>query len=808
MAATAGWPTASARRANALVIGRWCGVAVITVPLSYQLATKPSMLAVAALAFVVVVAAANLYQRRLLVAFHASANDASRAGVRTTANLERRIRRTGRVLLVLDSALIILAALSLAHEPSGGYWALLGWLPVEGAIAEGTVTAALSGALAVLGVVAFDAAAQPNGIPSLAPNDGLLVRVVDLIGITAAMIGLERSLARGERAMMERAQKLSGLVEREREARTDVEALSTIVLAGVANQGDLDGTVHSMTRAVASHLDYERMAVFLLDEDRLRCHSWFGDWPDAPSFSLPLGPGSIVGRVAATGVAVLVDEPARHPDYFAAAPDTKSEMCVPLRFGDTILGAVNVESPRPDAYHPDDLERLQRLADHMAVVVDNARLLDAQRALVERESAAKQEIEAVSRAVVAGVKVGSYQAALDHMLAEVAEVLRYEALCFAAPDGNGRLRIRGAAGFPAEVVERQPLVGEAGITGRVFASERPMRSGKAEHGSVWLTRDGRVGNASELAVPVRLEGKMLGVLTARSSKQDAFNEDDMTRLSRIADQLAMVIERARLAEGEAETNARLRQLDQMRDDFVAMTTHELRTPLTVIRGFTATLLRPGVSLDPDEQRHFVQVIDRQTARLARLVEDLLLVSRMQAGMLDVSLAVHDPVELLADYAEEWPKDPAPVFTEIGHDLPNIRTDPDRLAQVMRNLVDNAQRYGGGSPIRVTARRAVGELVIEVKDQGPGIAPEELPYVFERFRQAGTSSAHRAGMGLGLYITKALVNALGGRIEVESSPGRGTTFRVRLPGERARSLPSRSNIVGNVAPFIRRQAPGG
>ncbi len=802
MGATAGWPTASTRRANALVIGRWCGVAVITVPLVYQLFTDPSMRLMGALAAAAAVAAVNFYQRRLLVALSVSSLDASRAAARTTTSLGRRIRRVGRVLLLLDSALIILTALVLADDPSGGFWALLGWLPVEGAIAEGTATAALSGALAVIGVIAYDAV-ERNGMPSLAPSGGLLVRVVDLIGITAAMIGLERSLAKGERAMTERAHKLSGLVDRERAARTEVEALSTIVLAGVANQGDLDGTVQSMSRAVASHLDYERMAVFLLDGERLRCHSWFGDWPDAPSFSLPLGPGSIVGRVAATGVGVLVDEPARHPDYFAAAPDTKSEMSVPLRFGDSILGVVNVESPRTDAYTTDDLERLQRLADHMAVVVDNARLLDAQRALVERESAAKQEIEAVSRAVVAGVKVGTYQAALDHMLAEVAEVLGYEALCFAAPDGNGRLRIRGAAGFPVEVVERQPLVGEAGITGRVFASERPMRSGKAETGSVWLTRDGRVGTASELAVPVRLEGKMLGVLTARSSRQEAFNEEHMARLSRIADQLAMVIERARLAEGEAETNARLRQLDQMRDDFVAMTTHELRTPLTVIRGFTATLLRPGVSLDPDEQRHFVQVIDRQTARLARLVEDLLLVSRMQAGMLDVSLAVHDPVGLLTDYSDEWPKDPARVVLEIGHDLPNIRTDPDRLAQVMRNLVDNAQRYGGGSPIRVTARRAVGELVIEVKDQGPGIAPEELPYVFERFRQAGSSSAHRAGMGLGLYITKALVNALGGRIEVESSSGRGTTFRVRVPAERARSLPSRSNI----APFIRRQAPG-
>jgi signal transduction histidine kinase len=804
MSATAGWPTASARRANALVIGRWWGVSAIVLALAWQLLTKPNTAAMLALIPAALVAGANFLQRRFLVALQQNAEDNTRSAQLAWTRQARRIRALGRVLLALDTALVVLAALALVEEPSGGFWALLGWLPVEGALTEGTVTAVIAGAASVAAVIVYDAF-EHHSMPSFAPGSGLLVRVIDLAGVTAVMIGLERTLSKGERIMTERHDELTGVVDRERAARAELEAFSTIVLAGVANRGDLEGALQSMTAAVASHLAYERMAVFVIEGGRRRLYSWFGDWPGSPSFSLPVGPGSIVGRVAKSGSPVLVEDPNETPDYFATAPDTRSEICVPIRFGDRVLGVVNVESPRLKAYTEADLEQLQRLADQMAVVVDNARLFDAQRETAQRESAARREIEAVSRAVMASVKGGSYQAALDRMLAEVAGVLGYQALCFAAPDGNGRLRIRGAAGFPREVVHRQPLVGEAGITGRVFASERAMRSSRSEAGSGWLTRE--EVSTSELAVPVRLEGKVLGVLTARSSERDAFAEEDMPRLSRIADQLAVVIERARLAEGEAETTARLKLLDQMRDDFVAMTTHELRTPLTVIRGFTATLLRPGAELEADEQRHFVQVIDRQTARLARLVEDLLLVSRMQAGMLEVSLGIHDPVELLTDYNEEWPKEPAPVFLEIGRDLPNVRTDPDRLAQVMRNLVDNAQRYGGGSPIRVSARRAMRELVIEVKDQGPGIDEAELPYVFERFRQAGSSSAHRAGMGLGLYITKQLVTALGGNIEVESSQGRGTTFRVRLPGERARSLPSRSP-ASNVSQFLRRQAPGG
>jgi signal transduction histidine kinase len=805
MSAMAGWPTASARRANALVIGRWWGVAAVSIALTWELLTQSNMRAVLALGPAALVAGANFLQRRFLVQLQEKAEEHTRSAQRAWVTLALRIRMLGRVLLALDTALVVLAALALVNERSGGFWALLGWLPVEGALTEGTVTAVIAGTASVAGVIAYDAV-ERGGMPSFAPGSGLLVRVIDLVGVTAVMIGLERTLARGERVMTERNDELTSVVDRERAARTELQAFSTIVLAGVANRGDLEGALQSMTAAVASHLAYERMAVFVIENGRLRLYSWFGDWPGSPSGSLPIGPGSIVGLVANSGNPILVDDPTSTPDYFATAPDTKSEICVPIRFGDRVLGVVNVESPRPEAYSQSDLEQLQRLADQMAVVVDNARLFDAQRETAQRETAARREIEAVSRAVVASVKVGSYQSALDRMLGEVADVLSYQALCFAAPDGNGRLRIRGAAGFPREVVKRQPLVGEAGITGRVFASERAMRSSKSESGSRWLTHDEEAGT-SELAVPVRLEGRVLGVLTARSSERDAFDEEDVPRLSRIADQLAVVIERARLAQGEAETTARLKLLDQMRDDFVAMTTHELRTPLTVIRGFTATLLRPGPSLESDEQRHFVQVIDRQTARLARLVEDLLLVSRMQAGMLEVSLAVHDPVELLTDYNEEWPKEPAPVFLDMGRDLPKIRTDPDRLAQVMRNLVDNAQRYGAGSPIRVSARRAMRELVIEVKDQGPGIDAAELPYVFERFRQAGSSSAHRAGMGLGLYITKQLVTALGGNIEVESSQGRGTTFRVRLPGERARSATSRSSTL-NVSSLVRRQAPGG
>jgi signal transduction histidine kinase len=222
-------------------------------------------------------------------------------------------------------------------------------------------------------------------------------------------------------------------------------------------------------------------------------------------------------------------------------------------------------------------------------------------------------------------------------------------------------------------------------------------------------------------------------------------------------------------------------LHRLTDEFVAMTSHELRGPLTVIRGFARTLLLRDLELDASERHRLVAIVDRQAERLTRLVEDLLTVSRLDAGRFDLRTAEHDPARLLSEYAEEWAGGPTPVALELAGDLPLVRTDPDRLAQVVRNLVDNAVRHGRGSPVCVVGRADGGDLVVEVRDQGPGIPAADLPHVFEPFRQAGPPTADRVGAGLGLHVTRQLLAAMGGTVEVQSRAGEGATFTVRLPG---------------------------
>jgi PAS domain S-box-containing protein len=233
-------------------------------------------------------------------------------------------------------------------------------------------------------------------------------------------------------------------------------------------------------------------------------------------------------------------------------------------------------------------------------------------------------------------------------------------------------------------------------------------------------------------------------------------------------------------------NERLRKLDRMKDEFIALVSHELRTPLTSIRGYLELLVDDPETLAlPDLQRDWLQVIDRNAERLLRLVEDLLLTAQANAGAL--ALDKHDLD--LAAVVEQAVQAGAPVAAARGISLtssvdtaPFVNGDRMRIGQIIDNLVSNALKFtpeGGRVEVRASARRGIAR--IEVCDTGMGIPEGEQEQLFERFfRTARAQDEAIPGVGLGLSITKAIVEAHGGRISVRSVEGRGTTFRVDLP----------------------------
>jgi two-component system sensor histidine kinase ResE len=235
------------------------------------------------------------------------------------------------------------------------------------------------------------------------------------------------------------------------------------------------------------------------------------------------------------------------------------------------------------------------------------------------------------------------------------------------------------------------------------------------------------------------------------------------------------------------------RVDKMRKDFVANVSHEIRTPLSMVQGYSEALL-DEIAASPEERRELVQVIHDESLRMGRLVKDLLDLARMEAGYLEMTFQSLDVNALMSRVFRKFAvlaKDAGIRLSkpEADSSLVLEKGDPDRLEQVMTNLLDNAIRHtSAGAAIRMGARRVHGPrgdvLELTVEDEGQGIPPEDLPYIFERFYKADKARKREikgaGGTGLGLAIAKNLVEAHGGKIRAESEPGHGTVFTITLP----------------------------
>jgi signal transduction histidine kinase len=229
------------------------------------------------------------------------------------------------------------------------------------------------------------------------------------------------------------------------------------------------------------------------------------------------------------------------------------------------------------------------------------------------------------------------------------------------------------------------------------------------------------------------------------------------------------------------------KLSRLKTDFVANISHELRTPLTSVRLFAETL-RDGRADSPEEVRECVELLSSEAERLSKLVEKLLSWSRLESGQGTLQKEPTQVPALLEEIAGAYRAQqlPASYETELEAGLPTLDVDRDAIAQVVLNLLHNAVKYTGDvKRIRLRARRSGKSVAIEVEDNGPGVRPQDRKRIFDRFyRGDDLLSRQTEGTGLGLAICKKIVEAHGGRIELDSRMGEGSTFRILLPAGEA------------------------
>jgi PAS domain S-box-containing protein len=505
----------------------------------------------------------------------------------------------------------------------------------------------------------------------------------------------------------------------------------------LASSLDLDEVLHLIVELAAGLLDAEVCTIRLLDERTrelpLRVARGISD--KLAQRVVPRVGQGLIGLVAAQGVSLHI--PDLQNDPRTAYPDVMAEeglhayLGVPLLLHDKVVGVLSLSHKHPSPFTSLEVELLSSFAHQASMAIERAELF----ATVLQE---KKESEAIIRNTADGIAIIDHQRRVVDFNPALQQLIgwpREEALGVSCSEffhgrnaGKDSICEKGCP-FSLTASQDDSLLVEHPIT----------------------TRDGRQLDVQVSYGPIR---------------------DEAGEVSRV---IAVV-----------RDISRQKALERLRSEFVSTVSHEFRTPLALIKGYIATLLRQDLALGDETRKRFLRNTDEAADRLSRLIDELLSVSRIEAGRLELELQPLDLRELVAGVLERLRLEAS--HCQLVAQLPPqelvVQADSDKVERVLLNLLTNAIKFspeGGTVTVEVQWAKAPPGVLISVTDQGSGIPPEHLDRVFDKFYRAGDDLVKKTkGVGLGLYICKSIVEHHGGRIWVESTPGEGSTFKFTLP----------------------------
>jgi signal transduction histidine kinase len=388
-----------------------------------------------------------------------------------------------------------------------------------------------------------------------------------------------------------------------------------------------------------------------------------------------------------------------------------------------------------------------------------------------------------ARALSSSLELGE---AFRRFVQEVRTALPFDRLALVLADG-GRARVIADAGLGEEEPQHSEWMRPVGetVVGQLLRdgativnddmAETPRYPEELEIAGLGLR--------SRVAAPLSIAGRTLGAISVSRVDPAAFTKDEVYLVTLLGRQVATAIENMRAFEAERAAGEELRRLSALRADFVSLVSHELRGPMASVVGCASTLRQRWRTLTPEQRESFLALIDEETTRLAELIGDVLDTSRVEAGTFSYSFADVDLAELLEETVGvvDLGTEEVTLRTRLSTPLPTVRGDRERLRQLVMNLLTNAVKYTvTGDEVEVRAAATDGVVEVSVADNGPGITSEEQRVIFEKFGRGSRVGTSIPGAGLGLFIARSIAEAHGGSLRVESRPGEGATFTVRLP----------------------------
>lgn len=501
------------------------------------------------------------------------------------------------------------------------------------------------------------------------------------------------------------------------------------------------------------------------------------------------------GRVWATGAIEVIEDLATDDNFPRAKIATEngllSGFAFPVMLGDTVLAVMEFFSCERMAPDPTLAEVVKGIGNQVAQFIERKRAEDERGQLFEREQRARLELEATMermRQVQTVTEVALAHLSLDKLLAElidrVHDTMDVDTVVILLREEDDDLVAWAARGLELNVHIRVPL--GSGFAGRVAQQKAPLIIDDIEKADLHTPFLRDRGVKSLLGVPLLIEGRVVGVIHVGRLVHRPFSEDDARLLELVAFRVALAIDNARLFEEERAARREAELASRAKDEFLTTISHELRTPLTPIIGWVH-MIRNDL-LPPKETVHGLEVIEKNSHSLKRLINDLLDMSailsgkmRMEEMPLRIESAVREAIETVRPMATSRDVSIDLTFGDWHNEI--VTGDRVRLGQAFVNLLDNAIKFSPlGSVVKVRCETDGDQAVIHVEDAGRGIAADFLPFVFDRFRQEdGSKTRRHGGLGLGLALVKSFVDAHHGTVEVRSSgQGQGSRFTIRLP----------------------------
>ncbi len=362
---------------------------------------------------------------------------------------------------------------------------------------------------------------------------------------------------------------------------------------------------------------------------------------------------------------------------------------------------------------------------------------------------------------------GSLDATLERASRTARRLLDLAGAAIVVLDGHGNARVAARDGeLPDDLPDRALAAAAKGL-------QAPGPPG--------LDAPGPQPPGALVTIPMRAANRPAVGVLAVVAGGTSLGPAEGRMLASFAAQAALAVDQARSEEAWAKARA-LEATDRLRRALLNSVSHDLRTPLASVLASASSLLDPNVPLDEQERTQFLRTIEEEANRLARLVANLLDMSRIEAGAVDPRLAevwLTDVVNPVVQRVRQTPSEQI-IAVNVPESLPSVLVDPVRLEQVLSNVLDNARRYAGDGLVRVDARRAGSGIELRVVDHGPGIPEGERERIFSHFYRLDSQARPGGGTGLGLAICRGLLEAMSGRIWVETAPGGGAAFVVRLP----------------------------